>query len=188
MPFLLGSKLLFYSLIGVCLLIVIFSRVVYGITNWPMTIFTAAFILSAIYISQLIERQSPWVQNHKIWLTLMVAGLLAAFLSLIGKAVWIRRNWRYVAAKCLERDVWKDLGDGPDAGKTWYFRLLCEFELDGRTYRVTPSYWRTFATQTGVSNFLKRKISSEGWCLLRVNPANPLQAEIGPDYDDRVTN
>jgi hypothetical protein len=187
MPFLLGFKLLLFCFIGVGLLIIFFSRIRYEKTNWPAIIFTTALIIAAISISQQIKAKEPWTQRQDIWLSLMGIGLAITFFSLGIKALWIRQNWIYVRARCLDQEVWKGLSDGPDPGKTWYFQLLCEFELKGQTFRVTPSCWRTFATKAGVSRFLKRKISPSGWCQLRANPDNPLQTEIGPNHDANTT-
>lgn len=183
MPFILGFKLFLFSLIGVSVLVVIFSKFRYDKTNWPAIIFTTALIIAAISISQQIKAKEPWTQRQDIWLSLMVIGLALGLLSLILKALWIRRAWKRVRARCLDHEIWEDYAEGPDSGKTWYFQLLCEFKLHGRTYQVTPSYWRTFATKAGVSSFLERKISPSGWCQLRINPKNPLQAEVGPNYD-----
>jgi hypothetical protein len=186
MPFLLGFKLLLFSLIGISVFIVIFSKLRYEKTNWSAIIFTTAFIIAAIIISQQIKAKKPWTQHQDIWLSLMGIGLAIAFFSFGIKSIWSRRNWKVVRARCLDQEIWKGLSDGPDPGRTWYFNLLCEFQLNGQTFRVTPSYWRTFSTKFGVSRFLKRKISPLGWCQLRVNPDNPLQAEIGPNHDTNV--
>lgn len=60
----------------------------------------------------------------------------------------------------------------------WAFRLVCEFELDGRRFTVTPDYWSTFISEGSVQNFLGKVVSPDGKCQLWVNPKNPLQTEL----------
>ena len=113
-----------------------------------------------------------------------LSGLLVIAISLICAGRKTRRHWRRVRARCLDREIWKEDGDGPDSGKTWNFQTLCEFELDGEAYRVTPGYWSTFATRAGIQRFLNKNIQ-EGMCELHVNPDNPLQTEfVGHDIKD----
>ena len=90
-------------------------------------------------------------------------------------------------AKCLDREIRQVCSPHGHGGKTWAFRLLCEFELAGQTYRVTPDYWTTFSSETSVASFLDQAVSPKGCCRLYVNPANPLQAElVGHDLKDAL--
>ena len=127
----------------------------------------------------------PFSKRPEGWIVVSAAGLLFGFLSLLLKGRKVRRNWIRVQAKCLDREIRKMHTLDADSGKAWFFQLLCEFELDGRAYQVTPSFWRSFATKMGITNFLARNISPEGICELYVNPDNPLQTEfVGRDLKD----
>ncbi|MBN2008867.1 hypothetical protein JW960_05940 [candidate division KSB1 bacterium] len=119
------------------------------------------------------------------WIFVSVAGLCWCALALILKNRKLRKNWIRVKARCLDREIWKgDTNDG-DTGKTWYFILLCEFDLHGRTYKVTPGYWTTFATKGSVTRFLDKRITTGGLVEIYVNPDNPLQTElVGRDIKD----
>jgi hypothetical protein len=106
-------------------------------------------------------------------------------LSLAYDARKRRRNWKRIKAKRLDKEIYKEKTiDADGHGITWHFQLLCEFELDGKTYKVTPAYWRTFFTKRGAKNFLESKIKN-GMCELYVNPDNPLETEfVGNDIKD----
>jgi hypothetical protein len=115
-------------------------------------------------------------------IALVIVGLV-----IMGGGVWLakarqQRNWITVTAKCLDHEVQKRLAVSPgsDAGShpTWEFRLLCELEHKGRTVQVTPTYWRSFATEDAAEEFLAAKIDANGKLQLRVNPDNPLQVAL----------
>jgi hypothetical protein len=64
------------------------------------------------------------------------------------------------------------------ARKNWAFRLLCEFDLGGKRYTVTPCCWSTFVSESSVNAFLENIVSPAEKCQIWVNPKNPLQAEL----------
>lgn len=138
-------------------------------TNWWAVGGSLCFI-SGIVLFFLYKKQ--------LWLFFGGAGFLIGLLALLLKARWIRRNWKRIQAKCIDQEIRQVYAPAPNRGKTWCFQILCEFELDGCTYLVTPIYWRSFVTETGVSQFLAGAISPEGLCELHVNPNNPLQTEL----------
>lgn len=110
-----------------------------------------------------------------------VFGLLFALLSLLFRARTVRKNWRKIEAHCTDKEWKKVLGAaGPKGGvrMTWTFQLLCEFELHGQRYTVTPDYWSTFISERRLQKFLNQVISPDGTCQLWVNPKPPLQAEL----------
>ncbi len=119
-----------------------------------------------------------------------IAGLGIALASILLRGRIVRKNWKQVSARCIDRE-WRSVRGkpGPRGGtrNTWTFLLLCEFEFDGELHRVTPGYWSTFSSERRVQEFLDRVISPSGQCQLWVNPKNPLQAElIADDIKDRL--
>ena len=117
----------------------------------------------------------------KALLLISIAGLVIGLFSVFFRGRGIRRNWKKVFAQCIDgeiKQVFSTPGIRGGAKKTWTFQLLCEFELSGKQYMVTPGYWSTFISERGLRKFLDRVISPDGTCQLWVNPDNPLQAEL----------
>jgi len=110
-----------------------------------------------------------------------IFGLVLALASIFLQGRITRRNWIKVLAQCTDKE-WKSVlgapGQRSGTRKTWVFQLLCEFELDGKRYTVTPGYWSTFISEGRLQKFLDKVISPDGKCQLWVNPKNPLQAEL----------
>ena len=112
-------------------------------------------------------------------LIVMLVGLATCIGSIYYSARKKRSNWRRVRARCLDKDVFWEYSQDPEGGgKVWTFRLLCAFDLDGKTYRVTPNFWSTFPTKDSVIKFLGNRVSSSGTCVLLINPDNPLETEL----------
>lgn len=133
----------------------------------------------AVKLPKILELKSEWVI-----VAVCLSGLLIMAIGLIRSGQKNRRHWIRVQARCLDQDYWREWSDGPDDGKTWTFRVLCEIELNGRTYRVTPGYWSSFGAQRSVQRFLDKNIK-DGMCELHVNPDDPLQTEfVGHDIKD----
>ncbi|TVM36437.1 DNA translocase FtsK 4TM domain-containing protein [Oceanidesulfovibrio marinus] len=188
MPFLLGFPLLLIILIGVGVIAIILEKRRTGNTPWPMLVFTVGLIAAAIETKILIARKSPLLDHTMAWVAVMAAGLVVALISLWYGGRRTRRSWKRIQARVLDKEIYKDISyadGGEDTARTWCFQLLCEFELNGETYQVTPGFWRTFGTESGVKRFLARAIDNNGRCALWVNPQNPLQAElVGRDVKD----
>ncbi|MBK7315674.1 hypothetical protein [Candidatus Aalborgicola defluviihabitans] len=110
-----------------------------------------------------------------------IFGLVLALISILFRGRIVRRNWKKVLAQCTDKE-WKKVlgtpGQGGGVRLTWTFQLLCEFELDGNRYTVTPEYWSTFISENRLQKFLDKVISPDGACQLWVNPKNPLQTEL----------
>ncbi|MBU1106832.1 MAG: hypothetical protein KKB51_09215 [Candidatus Riflebacteria bacterium] len=110
-----------------------------------------------------------------------IFGLIVGLVSILFRGRIARRNWKKVLANCIDKE-WKSVFGAPGQGggtrKTWTFLFLCEFEMDGKYYTVTPDYWSTFVSEGRVQGFLEKVISSDGKCQLWVNPKNPLQTEL----------
>ena len=116
------------------------------------------------------------------------------FLSLIGStflnaaiAKSKRAVWPIVLAHCTERQLqmkalWSD--NGPRYG--WLWRLVCEINYGGKHYVVSPmvnwsafGLWNTaFWSVEKAQRFITERVSPNGDCKLRVNPNNPLEAEL----------
>ena len=113
--------------------------------------------------------------------SISIFGLVLGLVSILFRGRIARRNWKKVLAQCTDRE-WKDIlgAAGPRGGvrKTWTFQLLCEFEMDGKKYTVTPGYWSSFISEERLLKFLDKVIAPDGKCQLYVNPENPLQAEL----------
>jgi hypothetical protein len=113
--------------------------------------------------------------------SISIFGLVLALASILFRGRIVRRNWKKVLAQCTDKE-WKRvlgaLGQRGGVRRTWTFQLLCEFELDGKRYTVTPGYWSTFISESRLQKFLNKVISPDGKCQLWVNPKNPLQAEL----------
>jgi hypothetical protein len=87
-----------------------------------------------------------------------------------------RAGWKIVEGRCIDREV-KEV-PGLD-GLTWMWRVVCEYELDGSKYRVTPMMgWTSYASEKAALEYLAKRISPDGRCKLGVNPKVPLQTEL----------
>lgn len=146
-------------------------------TNWG-ALFGALLFLFGIYAGF----------KMKVLFLISIAGLVIALFSIFFRGRIIRRNWKKVSAQCIDREIKRILstpGLRGGARKTWTFQLLCEFEIGGKQYMVTPGYWTTFISERGLQKFLNRVITPDGKCQLWVNPDNLLQTElIGKDIKD----
>lgn len=124
----------------------------------------------------------------KSFFLILIVGLVLGLISVLFRGRIVRKNWKKVLAHCTDKE-WKSVLGAPSqrggVRKTWTFQLLCEFELDGKQYIVTPGYWSTFISEGRLRKFLDKVISPDGKCQLWVNPENPLQAElIANDIND----
>lgn len=117
----------------------------------------------------------------KALFAMAMAGLVIGLVGILFRARITRRSWKKVQAIVIDKECKKVLGAPGQRGGArtcWAFRLLCEFEMDGKRFTVTPDYWSTFLSESGVQGFLERVVSADGKCQLWVNPGNPLQAEL----------
>ena len=117
----------------------------------------------------------------EVLFSVSIFGIALALISILFKGRMLRRSWLKVLAQCKDKEWKKVLGaPGRNGGvsKTWTFQLLCEFELNGKRYTVTPGYWSTFVSESRLRKFLDKVISVDGKCQLWVNPKNPFQAEL----------
>jgi hypothetical protein len=161
----------------------------YNDTSKPMTISlsgVAAFVPVAGALGFLVGlAMATYDQGEHKQAGLIVAGL--SFLTMLAgvwlKARYERQGWDVASARCVDRELQKILvpaGAGR-AGSSWVWvwRIVCEFEYLGIPYRVTPAvHWAGFGSEGAAISFLEARIAPSGECMLRVNPANPLQTEL----------
>jgi hypothetical protein len=114
-----------------------------------------------------------------------------------------RKNWARVSAKILDQEMRYTLGT--TGLWAWRLRLLCEFVLNGQTYRVTPDLFppsesgrRTIpllqrnqlrgmeAPADSVVAYVKTITEPGGELTLLVNPDDPLEAERLKTGWDRI--
>lgn len=189
MPFMVGFPALLACFLGVGLLTLVVTRAVRKRTDWGQFAFLIGFAAIAAATYLLMRRDPPLSLSPMASAWIMGGGLLVTLFFLWRGARKRRASWLRVPARCVEREIFKDhsYADGGDMGKTWQFTLVCEFELGGGMHRVTPGFWRTFATRAGVERFLAKNISPQGDCELYVNPDDPLEAElVGRDIKDML--
>jgi hypothetical protein len=139
-------------------------------TNWGAVIGTFLFI-GGLFAG---------IKNGALF-AISILGLIFGLLSILYRARSVRKNWVQVSAQCVDKEWNNVLGAAGQSGGVrliWSFQLLCELELDGNRYTVTPSYWSTFISERRLQQFLGRIILPDGTCQLWVNPENPLQAEL----------
>ena len=125
--------------------------------------------------------------EHQYGLELAGGGFLACCGSILLNAVTARMKrsaWPVVSARCMERMLEKKIShEGTDF---WRWRLVCEINYVGKDYQVVPKIrWSDagqsetpFWTEAKAQQFLAQMISENGECKLRVNPNNPLEAEL----------
>ena len=125
----------------------------------------------------LLHGGSPWI--------LGVAGL-GWVLLMLGRfyAAWHKqRGWSRVRARCVDREL-REFSNIYVANslKNWQFRLLCEYEFEGMTVRVTPEPSRLLAFRSGeeAQKYLAEHIAANSDCALWINLRNPRQASF-PD-------
>lgn len=139
-------------------------------TNWG-AVFGALLFIGGIFAGL----------KDGVLFSISIFGLLFALFSTLRKGRIIRRNWIKVSAQCTDKE-WKRvlgrMGQNGGVRMMWSFQLLCEYELNGKRYTVTPGYWSTFISEDRLKKFLGKVIYPYGKCQLWINPENPLQAEL----------
>jgi hypothetical protein len=132
----------------------------------------------------------PEIDRMNLGLALAGGGFLAlvgsTFLN-VAMAKAKRAVWPVVLAHCTERQLqmkafWSD--NGPRYG--WLWRVVCEINYGGKHYVVSPmvnwsafGLWNTaFWSEEKAHRFIAERVSPNGDCKLRVNPNNPLEAEL----------
>jgi len=156
----------------------------YGLALWLAAAGVFAFLIGAGLLVL------PELDHMNLGLALTGGG----FLSLVGStflnaaiAKVKRAAWPVVLAHCTERQLQMKafLGEnGPRYG--WLWRVVCEINYGGKHYVISPmvnwsafGLWNTvFWSEEKAQRFIVERVSPNGDCKLRVNPNNPLEAEL----------
>ena len=120
---------------------------------------------------------------------LSIGGLAVAFGGLWGIAKVKRRGWLTLPARCTDRELLSFMSaNGDMSGRVWGWRILCEYEYQGKKYTVTPRVgWCTWAKQNTAVKYLEKRVAPDGGCRLRVNPKSSYQTELaGDDLVDKL--
>ncbi|MCX6896949.1 MAG: hypothetical protein NTZ16_15985, partial [Verrucomicrobia bacterium] len=104
------------------------------------------------------------------------------------KAKAKRKAWDVISARCVDRELRKIVSVNNDNSVSvqWAWRVVCEFNYEGRHYRATPKiHWSDagqsespFWSEEKAKLFLEKSIFLSGECKLRVNPTDPLETEL----------
>jgi hypothetical protein len=149
------------------------------------------FWLSALGLPALLLGLALAVFPELGLMSLGIACVVGGFLALLGSvflnavvAKSKRAAWPVVPAHCTGRQLQKKrFNDGADG---WLWQVVCEIYFHEKRYSVSPKiHWsdlgradEPFWSEEMARQFLSQKISPDGKCKLRVNPDNPLEAEL----------
>jgi hypothetical protein len=167
-----------------------------GEKSKPMMTESSRFVtfLSAIgiltFLSGLAFVFLPEHSDLNLGVGLLSSGGLALVASLflnVSRAKAKRAAWPIVAANCTERQLQKkNFSNGDGSSEGWLWQVVCEINFDGKHYNVSPQVnWSDlgqantpFWSEEKAKQFLSQKIAPNGECKLRINPSNPLEAEL----------
>ena len=121
-----------------------------------------------------------------IGLLLAGGGLLAIAGSILLNAATAkskRSTWPVVPARCTNQLLKSEL---VEKRKTWSWQITCEVDHAGKKYRLCPKVrWSdvcqselAFWKEAKARRYLAERVTPDGRCKLRVNPANRLEAEL----------
>jgi hypothetical protein len=107
-------------------------------------------------------------------MALAIGSWMMAMFSIVLDRFIKTRGWKLVDARCVDRELQSAQRN------EWYWRVVCEFSIDGKNYRVTPLIHEMFAcsSQTSAVEFLAKRVRGDAGCRLLVNPKNPLQTKL----------
>jgi len=110
--------------------------------------------------------------------------------SVMAKAK--RAVWPVVSARCIKQTLENRINH--EERDVWFWELLCEMEYKGKTYQVIPHVrWsdasrgpNPFGTEAKARKYIRKIVSQNGQCRIRLNPQDPLESEILPRTDYSV--
>jgi hypothetical protein len=160
----------------------------YGDTSKPMTVNVSGLlgivpILGALGFISGLAVATYDRKYESSGLMVAVPSIAVALCGCWLKARYQVQGWDVAPGRCVDRElrkVWLSTGMGSSGGGWgWIWRIVCQYEYLGIPYRVTPEvYWASFGSEQAALKFLEARIGSNGECMLRVNPKNPLQTEL----------
>ncbi len=156
--------------------------VMVGFENWAGYMGLVGLLFIPVGIGLALYTGKYW-NNPIPGIVVGVLGWVVLLISIPLKIMVKKRNWTYIKAKCIDREIRKVRCR---RGYRWVVRILCEMSIDGETIRCTPSvYWdnNSFSSEKATMDLLNLKIGSDGSCILRINP-NKLELEA--DLADSV--
>ena len=106
-----------------------------------------------------------------------LGSFLVCLFALVIKNFLLQKDWIFVRAKCLDREVTRvrSRNGGPSYGS----RILCEFNYNDVCIQCTPQVtWITHSTEDNAHKFLNSQIDENGECILKVNPHNLKEANL----------
>ena len=130
-------------------------------------------------------------EKHPLWgYSLACGGFLASGGGILLNAATAkakRATWPVVSARCTDRQLqMKVFSNGDGSWDGWLWSLVCDIDYGGRHYVVTPKVrWSDtsqgetpFRSEDEAKKCLAQMVSAHGECKLRINPKNPLEAEL----------
>jgi hypothetical protein len=152
-----------------------------GVVSFLPAVGSVGFIIGfSMLLLILFSRMRILARFAYAAMTLSAASLSVVFMGLWLMARQKRRGWKVVDGRCVDRELKQVFSaNGEHSGWVWDWRIVCEYELNGTTYRVTPEVgWSTYATEKEAVQYLDKRISPTGGCKLNINPHIPLQAGL----------
>lgn len=156
--------------------------VMVGFENWAGYMGLVGLLFIPVGIGLALYTGKYW-NNPAPGIVVGVLGWVVLLVSIPLKIMVKKRNWTYIKAKCIDREIRKVRCR---RGYQWIVRILCEMSIDGETIRCTPNvHWNnnSFSSEKAAMDLLNLKIGPDGSCILRINP-NKLELEA--DLADSV--
>lgn len=113
--------------------------------------------------------------------------LLCGVISILLNAATARAKrsaWPVVSARCTRQVLTKS--QSADNRVDWSWQIICEVDYAGKKHHLSPKVrWSDvaqadlpFGKEAKARKFLAQRVSPDGQCQLRINPANPSEAEL----------
>ncbi len=154
--------------------------------NLPLMIFAIIFTLAAGSFLVVPHSTLKQVINIENAIVTIIVALVGAFIIIVLGQIKKRsmvNSWPKVNATCIGWDVYAIYGP---RGRTWILEILCTYNVNSKKVELTPKIadmsW--FFRDKAIS-FLDSKVDIKGYCELRVNSDDHLDAYLLP-LDNRV--
>src|ERR1044071_2983083 len=150
--------------------------------NWVALLFAIAFVTSLVVV---VKTRG---NDPTIGMIGAAISFLGMFISALVHTRLKKSKWVKIQSKCIDKELNTISVSGMPGRVLWTWRWLCEFELNGKKYRVTPDYFSSYSPTAGKLGAYNNKqiaeelgqtvFSNENTIELWVNPNNPLETEI----------